>query len=253
MIHFLKSTHDYDKASFYLANMEPLNESITFKTLVNATYVHIHQGDIKAAEKLFKKILNPTTDLYNLFICEFAKKGDVTSMSEYFKIMKTRELSPSLYTYNALLNGFSQKDMDHEMMTCLDAVLRDNLVPNFETFDILLNNVNDDALKEYFEKLYGRDVDKYKSFFGGLDDISTYNALLKQLSSRNMKREMIACFDASICKDVYPDVETFNILMNDENLEELIIFLEELKQRDLVTYSSLFNGLETEEITRMRR
>eukprot|EP01064_Diplonema_japonicum_P009991 TRINITY_DN17374_c0_g1_i1.p1 TRINITY_DN17374_c0_g1~~TRINITY_DN17374_c0_g1_i1.p1 ORF type:complete len:892 (+),score=218.73 TRINITY_DN17374_c0_g1_i1:53-2728(+) len=200
----------------------------------------------RKAFEIYEQMCKPTSPVkldvvtYTTLMDVCAITGDTEKARELLEDMKQRDVSPTILTYNKMMNVFVSAD-DESIVEIFD-VLRNGDEPtlNLESYTILLNfyaRRRDPAVLSLFDDMKKSGIDP---------DARVYNVMLSYCAELQDKRKSLKFFEELKLRELAADIHTYNALMAvfSESGDELIFkVFEEMIENNITPDKTTFSTL----------
>ncbi|CAH9090691.1 unnamed protein product [Cuscuta europaea] len=120
----------------------------------------IGEGETDEAFKVFRKMIkicDADVDTYTMMIKMFCAKKELLKARKIWKLMKEKQVIPSMHTFSVLINGICDDGDAHRACKLMEEMIEKGIRPDRETFgklrQLLLKENRKDVLEFLHEKM----------------------------------------------------------------------------------------------------
>ncbi|KAK6121399.1 hypothetical protein DH2020_044863 [Rehmannia glutinosa] len=196
-------------------NLEP--NVITYNVIINGL---CREGRMKETNKVFEEMkgngLVPDEITYNTLVNGYCKEGNFHQALVLHAEM-IRGLSPNEKTYTTLIDGFSQQGFMDEAYRLLSEMISRGLSPSIITYNALINGHCVSGLCGQRKLIEACELFKEMWRLGLQPDKCTYTSLINAYCAEDDIESAIRLHNEMINKGFFPDVVTYSVLINGLN------------------------------------
>ncbi|CAN4112246.1 unnamed protein product [Withania somnifera] len=201
---------------------------VTYTSLINSMY---KTGNLHHAMELFDQLraggLYANERTYTTLIDGFSLQGFMNKAYKLLNEMISNGFSPSIVTYNALINGHCAVNRMEDALHVTQEMEQRRLVPDFVTYSTRISGFVETVSWKEHSVLSSGDVITYSSLIQGLceqQSLTEACELFQEMLRVGLQPDqftyntLIAAYCANgDIKGFFPDVVTYNVLINGLN------------------------------------
>ncbi|KAL4563771.1 hypothetical protein LXL04_027816 [Taraxacum kok-saghyz] len=150
----------------------------------------------------------PDSVTYNTLISYFTQNNDLDTTHKFLKQMVKDGNTPTVVTYGALIHAYcTSGNLDEGLNLFEEMTKTSNVVPNNAIYNILIDSLCKSGKVDHGLSLMDGMLEK-----GIRPNTTTFNAILKGLSSRNRVKDADRVMNLMKSQGCYPDYITMEIL-----------------------------------------